>query len=254
MFIGDSVMYVAELGIGAALTATGEVTVADRSIDGFGLSVDTSWRTSLPALIAQVHPDLIIGTWGWDDSCSVDPQIQHPPCALEEPVAYKNELEQAVRLMLAPGNGVSGVIFAQYPLLGPVETKSRTLRRSQNATRTTSQLAWQHIVRSLPAVFPGEVMYLPVGSSVLRNGAFTFWLPPAADPRARPSQWVRVRMTDDVHMCPAGVVRYASALLADLTTMYHLAPASPGWQSGSWTLDSRYQDPRGSCPDDHPPG
>jgi hypothetical protein len=254
MFIGDSVMYVAELGIGAALAATGEVTVYDRSIDGFGLSVDTIWRSSLPVLISQTHPDLIVGTWGWDDSCSVDPQIQHPPCALEEPVAYKHELEQAVRLMLAPGNGVSGVIFTQYPLLGPVETGTPAQRRRQDQARTAGELAWQNIVRSLPGVFPAKVMYLPVGTSVLLNGAFSSWLPPTVSPHAPRSQWVRVRMVDDVHMCPAGVVRYATALLADLTTLYHLAPASPGWENGSWTLDPRYRDPPGSCPDDHPPG
>jgi hypothetical protein len=254
MLIGDSVMFVAELGIGAALGATGEVTVEDRSIDGFGLSVDTIWRTSLPALISEVHPDIIIGTWGWDDSCTADPKIQHPPCALEEPGAYKHELEQAVRLMLAPGNGVSGVIFAQYPLLGPAETASPTLRRAQDATRTAGQAAWQKIVQSLPSVFPGRVMYLPLGSSVLLHGRFSSWLPPTTDPRAPSSEWVRVRMVDNVHMCPAGVVRYATALLADLTRLYQLSPAKSGWQTERWTDDPRYRDPPGSCPDDHPPG
>jgi hypothetical protein len=253
MFIGDSVMFVAELGIGAALDATGEVTVADRSIDGFGLSIDTIWRKSLPALVSEVHPDIIIGTWGWDDSCTADPQIQHQPCALEEPVAYKHELEQAVRLMLTPGNGVSGVIFAQYPLLGPVETDSPAVRQAQDSTRTAGQAAWQNIVRSLPSVFPGRVMYLPAGSSVLLHGRFSSWLPPTTDPHAPRSEWVRVRMVDNVHMCPAGVIRYAAALLADLTPLYHLAPAGSAWQSQPWRDDPRYRDPPESCPDDHPP-
>ena len=60
-------------------------------------------------------------------------------------------------------------------------------------------------------------------------------------------------MIDDVHLCPAGVVRYADALLADLTYLYHLAPARAGWEQGSWTGDPRFNDPPGSCPDDHPP-
>ncbi|HLN05441.1 MAG TPA: hypothetical protein VK217_04135, partial [Acidimicrobiales bacterium] len=253
MLIGDSVMYVAELGINAALGATGEVTVGDRSIDGFGLSVDSVWRTSLSMLISEVHPEIIIGTWGWDDTCTWDPQIQHSPCALEEPIAYKRELEQAVRLMLAPGNGVSGVIFAQYPLLGPVVGSSGLEQRAQDATRTAGGLAWQNIVRSLPSVFPGKVMYLPLGSSVLLDGSFSSWLPPAARPEAPPSEWVRVRMEDNVHLCPAGVVRYADAVLADLTELFRLGPASPRWWDQPWVTSPRYNDPPGSCPDDHPP-
>ncbi len=253
MLLGDSVMFVAELGIDAALGATGEVTVANRSIDGFGLSVATNWRQSLPTLISEVQPEIIIATWGWDNTCTADPQIQHPPCALEQPGAYKQELEQAVRLMLTPGNGVSGVMFAQYPLMGPVVASSKDAQRAQDATRTAGQVAWQSIVRSLPSIFPGMVMYLPVGSSVLLNGEFSSWLPPTTTPDAPRAQWVRVRMIDNVHMCPAGVVRYASAVLADLTALYHLAPAQPGWWDQPWTDDPRYSDPPGSCPDDHPP-
>lgn len=253
MLMGDSMMKGAELGMNAALDSTGEVVVADRSIDGFGLSVDRIWRRSLPELIAQVRPDIIIGTWGWDGTCTWDPEIQHQPCALQEPVAYKHELEEAVRLMLAPGDGVSGVIFAQYPLLGPLPASTGTDQQVAGAERAEGEGAWQRIVASMPSVFPRRVMYLPVGSSVLLDGRFSSWLPPSTRPGAPRSQWVRVRMEDGVHLCPAGVERYADAILADLTAIYRLAPANPRWWDGSWVDDPRYNDPPGSCPDDHPP-
>jgi hypothetical protein len=60
-------------------------------------------------------------------------------------------------------------------------------------------------------------------------------------------------MVDDVHLCPAGVVRYSSALLTDMTGVFHLKTASAGWWHGSWTTSPVYNDPPGSCPDDHPP-
>jgi hypothetical protein len=106
----------------------------------------------------------------------------------------------------------------------------------------------------MPAVMPGRVMYLPVGASVLLGGRFSTWLPPPTEPHAPAADWVRVRMIDDVHLCPAGAVRYADAVLADVTDLYHLAPPKGAWWDGSWTSDPRYDDPTDSCPDDHPPG
>ena len=243
LLLGDSVMHVAAPGIAAALGATGEATAADRAIDGFGLSKATNWRTAIPGLIAEVHPDVVLATWSWDDDW-----------ALSDPAGYKAQLEEAVRLMLAPGNGVAGVIFTQFPPTGPVLAQSPAQGRAEDVQRAAGQRAWDAVVRSLPAAFPGQVMYLPVAPAVMPGGRFAIWLPPSADPGAPRSTWVRVRMVDDVHMCPAGVVRYAAAILADLTALFHLPPAQPGWWKQPWVDDPRYNTPPGSCPDDHPPG
>jgi hypothetical protein len=62
-----------------------------------------------------------------------------------------------------------------------------------------------------------------------------------------------VRKLDMVHLCPEGVVRYASAILSDFTAIFHLAPADPDWVSGTWTTNPVYNNPPGGCPDDHPP-
>jgi peptidoglycan/LPS O-acetylase OafA/YrhL len=243
MMMGDSVMYGAALGIIASLGATGEATGYARAIAGFGLSTATGWRTGIPELVDGVHPDLIVATWSWDDDW-----------ALRDPAGYGKTLERAIRVMLAPGNGVSGVIFTQLPPSGPTAAPTQALVSSRTAERSAAQLAWQHVVSVMPRIFPGRVMYLPVASSVLLGGRFSSWLPPTDHPGAPRSDWVRVRMVDNVHMCPAGVVRYAAALLADLSDLYHLAPAQPGWWDESWTTDPRYNTPAGACPDDHPAG
>jgi hypothetical protein len=225
-----------------------------RALPGWGLSTDDGWRTSLPQVIASVHPELILATWSWDDDCSVGQHAAHAVCAVQQPVAYADELASAVRVMLARGDGVSGVVFTQFPVTGPVPNTSGASGAAEQARRVRGETAWDRIVRRLPQEFRGRVLYLPVASSVLLDHRFTTWLPPATRPSAPRSQWVRVRMADDVHMCPAGATRYADALLADLTALYHLSPARPGWSEGAWTSDPRYNDPPGSCPDDHPSG
>jgi hypothetical protein len=63
-------------------------------------------------------------------------------------------------------------------------------------------------------------------------------------------------MVDNVHLCPAGAARYTDALLADLTSLYHLAPPAAGWSTGPWVDDPRFSTSNGlsstPCPDDHP--
>ena len=257
---GDSVAEVAEPGIAAALGATGEVTVRSDALGGFGLNVDQSWdspTTGIASSIAYNHTQLVLATWSWDDSCtpgrpsSIVKYVTYT-CALQRPKAYTVMLEKAIRLMLTPG-GASGVIFLQFPRTGPDQESSETATSPALAADLAGERAWNAIVESMPALFPGKVMYLPIGSSVLLDGKyFSPWLPPEGDPSAPKSQWVRVRMTDGVHLCPAGAARYADAVLADLTDLYDLRPASAGWSTQSWTDDPLYNTPPGVCPDDHP--
>jgi hypothetical protein len=174
---------------------------------------------------------------------------------VQHPVDYEHELADAVRVMRTPGDGVSAVVFAQFPLTGPlVGAGNFAYDRAQAKVRERGEVAWDRIVRRLPRQFPGHVLYLPLAPSVLLDGRFTTWLPPSTDPTAPRARWVRVRMVDDVHLCPAGAVRYGDALLTDLTAQYHLSTARAGWWAGAWTGDPRFNDPPGACPDDHPSG
>ncbi|MGP0031292.1 MAG: hypothetical protein ACLPVF_12395, partial [Acidimicrobiales bacterium] len=241
--IGDSVMGDASYGIRAALDATGEVNVDRNTFDGFGLTTVSVWPSSLDRIIATEHPQLIIGTWSWDAAGPTTPNARH------QPKRYAALLERALRLMLAPGDGVDGVMLTQFPKVDVSHPAGISHTQQVAGLR-----AWNAIAASMPAVFPGRVMYLPVADSILLDGRYSTWLPPLGDPDAPRDQWVRVRKLDRGHLCPEGSARYADAILSDLTTTYHLSPADPRWITGAWVHNPDFNTPPGACPDDHPPG
>jgi hypothetical protein len=248
MVLGDSVMHDASFGVTAALGATGEATVATRTIDGFGLVNAGNWRTSLPNLIGQTRPQLIVASWSWDEYGPTTPN------ALHQPAAYAQLLQSAVSVMLAPGNGVEGVIFTEFPQSGDLMAPNGDSQSSYNAERRAGVIAWNNLAKGMTAAFPGQVMYFPVADSVLLHGTFSTWLPPLGDPHAPKADWLRVRRLDKVHLCPEGSARFGAAVLADMTQVFGLAPATGDWSQGSWTSDPNFNDPPGACPDDHPPG
>jgi hypothetical protein len=248
MLIGDSVMHDASYGITAALGATGEATVATRTIDGFGLTTATDWRTSLPDLIRQTRAQLVVASWSWDQYGPTTPN------ALHQPAAYARLLQSAVATMLTPGNGVEGVIFTEFPQSGEIPATNLATQADYNRARTAGVVAWNNIAKSMAKDFPGKVMYFPLADSVLLDGRYSAWLPPEGDPHAPSAQWIRVRKLDKVHLCPEGSARYAAALLTDMTSVFGLTPTTGDWSQGSWALDPNFNDPPGACPDDHPPG
>jgi hypothetical protein len=239
-------MHDASYGITAALQATGEVTVATRTIDGFGLTTATGWRTSLPILISQTHAQLIVASWSWDMEGPTTPN------ALFEPAQYAQLMRSAVSLMLTPGNGVEGVIFTQYPQSGQVPSANSASQAAYNRFRAEGVTAWNRIAEKMATLFPGQVMYFPIANSILLNGHFSAWLPPEGDPHAPVPAWTRVRKLDNVHLCPEGAARYGNAVLANMTQLFGLAPAGTSWAQGSWTTDPDFNNPPGACPDDHP--
>jgi peptidoglycan/LPS O-acetylase OafA/YrhL len=246
--MGDSVLNGAGPGIAASLGATGEVSVTNDAVPGWGLTIDHVWPETLEQFIGQSHPQLIVATWSWDDIA-----------ALVRPADYRVTLKRAVEEMLAPGDGVAGVIFTQFPVTGPVLNFSLSASAAASTAaadkrRAEGERAWNAMVEALPHAFPGKVMYLPLAPSVLLHGKFSSWLPPGLKTSVPKSEWVRARMVDDVHLCPAGVVRYSNALLVDMTGLFHLRTAGSSWWDGSWTTSPVYNEPPGSCPDDHPPG
>ena len=242
--IGDSFPFVSFPAIEAAFGSTGETTVIDRSFPGWGLSNDPADLSGgLAAMVATDHPDIVIGTWSWDDTA-----------ALETPDAYRATLEEALRELLASGDGVSGVLLLQYPKVGslvPGATAAEALASQEQDAAGSA--AWAAMARSMASAFPGRVMYLPVASSILWHGQFSSWLPPVDDPSAPKADWVRVRRVDNVHPCPAGAARYAAAVLADVELLFGVPVSSNAWESGSWSADPVFYSPPGSCPDDHPP-
>ena len=248
MLIGDSVMHDASFGIVAALSATGEVEVATNTIDGFGLVNATNWRTSIPLLIRTERPQLIIGTWSWDEFGPTSPN------ALHQPAQYTALLRQRHADDAQAGRRSRRRHPPPVPAIGgdPVHEPGRATclrRRARQGQRGVERHRRQDAV-AVPR--PRDV---PAGRRlVLLHGRFSSWLPPPGVPQAPKNEWVRVRKLDNVHLCPEGSARYGEALLVDLTTIFRLAPASGDWSRGAWVSNPDFNTPPGACPDDHPPG
>ena len=180
MVLGDSVMHDASYGITAALGATGEATVATRTIDGFGLTTATNWPTSIPNLIRSTQAQIIVASWSWDMDGPTKPNAVH------QPAQYTRLLRRAVATMLTPGNGVEGVIFTQFPQSGKIPAADQTNYVIYNKERWAGVIAWNNIAKKMATYFPGRVMYFPIASSLMLPGdRYSAWLPPENDPRVR---------------------------------------------------------------------
>ena len=239
---GDSVMQDSSLGIIAALEATGEVTLAVNStFPGWGLTTLHSWQSWVSQNLADYHPQIAIGSWSWDDTE-----------ALSDPVAYRTLLTSFVRAMLSPADGADGVdvvVLLQFPQAGPDTTiTDPVVRRQTWVKQNRAQNAWNAIARQVVAAFPGHALYLTTEQLFAPHGRFLTWM------RTPGHKWVRARKLDNTHMCPYGAAQFGALITADLTPYLRLPAAlKPGWEYGSWTLDPRYNDPLGACPDDQPP-
>jgi peptidoglycan/LPS O-acetylase OafA/YrhL len=243
---GDSVMTFAQFGIRAALERTQDAYVFP--------AAQTGWRLTLPGdgqfvdrYIGLVRPQLLIGTWSWDSVA-----------AETHPAAYRQTLDGALRRWLTPGDGVLGVILLQMPALRPlprVSTASPSYRA--DLARRAAIPGWNAAARQAAGRFPGKVMYLPVASSLDLNGRYTSWLPSNDNPSEPRKSWVRVRTSDGVHICPAGITRYTAPLLEDMRELFRLPPAPGHWWNGYLiTVQSlRWQNSSlaVTCPADHPP-
>jgi peptidoglycan/LPS O-acetylase OafA/YrhL len=235
--IGDSVMWDAELGISAALGATKEVNVSTHGFPGWGLINDPNYRQDLAKTIDQTHPQLILAMWSWDNAF-----------AAAHPAAYRKIITNAINTMLAPGDGVDGIAFIQFPTVGPHGfIIDPGVREAQTELQDNQTQDWTNLVSSVAARYPGRVTLLNTASSLELNGQFSPWLPTVN------GGWIRVRKTDNTHLCPSGAAVLGAAVTQQLTPMFNLPPPAPGWINSSWTSDvNRYNTPPDLCPNDQP--
>ena len=130
---------------------------------GWGLINDRNFKVDLAQIIQQVHPQVILGMWSWDNAF-----------ALAHPVAYRNLLTEAIDVMLAPGNGVDGIAFLQFPVVGPLDSIiDPGLRQQQLESQNSGTDNWTRMVTSLAAQYPGRVTVLPMAASLEVNGQFS---------------------------------------------------------------------------------
>ncbi|MGO9196056.1 MAG: acyltransferase family protein [Acidimicrobiales bacterium] len=240
IMFGDSVMRDDATSVAAALQPTGVVNVNDAGFDGWGFTTDTGWRQNVPGAIENDHAQLVIAMWSFDNDYLMTHRQQ-----------YVGWMREFVHLVLSQP-GVDGLIFEQFPALGPPLYSNPVDASTNEAAVNVPVDTWNSIVRSMVAIDPERVMYLPLGSAVERAGRYEPWLPPGDEWSLPLQKWVRVRMADAVHFCPAGAARYAAALVTDLRSLYHLPAPPSGWSTGSWTDGAQFTG-SGACPDDHPP-
>jgi hypothetical protein len=238
--LGDSVMHDGSPALAAALAATGEATVvADSSFGGWGLTQVPAWAADSQQIIADYHPQVVIGTWSWDDTM-----------ARTEPAAYLALLRQALGVWLAPCDGVALVVLVQFPQIGPNTLTFQPAQRARLwATLTLEQRAWDEDARAVVADFPGRAVYLSTDQLFAPDGRFLTW---AALPGGR---FVRMRQVDNIHLCPFGAAAFATLIVDDLETVLGLPAPATGWQFGPWTDDPRYSvgvGGPGACPADQP--
>jgi peptidoglycan/LPS O-acetylase OafA/YrhL len=236
--LGDSVMSDASLGVEAALQATGEMSVVlNSAFPGWGLTTDPGWVARAPSLIATYHPQIVIGTWSWDDTEAGD-----------NPRLYEQRLQTALRVLLAPGDGVKAVILLQFPQGGPAtEVTNVAVRKADYLHQTTVQNDWDNEARLATTAFPGHALYLTTSQLFAPDDRYYTWF------KTPSGQWLRARKLDNTHFCPYGAAEFGALITEDLTSQLHLPAMKPGWEFGTWTHAPRYDDPPGACPADQPP-
>ena len=236
--VGDSVINDGSPGITAALQATGNAQVVlDTSFGGWGLTTAHQWPSDAEQAIAANHPQIVIGTWAWDDGL-----------AQQAPATYEQLLRSYLSVLLRPGDGVDLVVLVQFPTPGPSSTILDPIQQhAQWAQTLAAQDAWDREAAQAVQAFPGQAVYLQTASVFSPGGRFFAWMRDAA------GQWIRARKVDNAHMCPYGAAEFGALLVGELTPMLHLGPMAPGWDTGAWVDDPRYNDPPGACPDDQPP-
>jgi len=242
---GDSVMVFAQYGIKAALESTGEVTVVGGAKTGWGLTKPGA-EALLRSDVRAYRPQIVVGTWSWDAAA-----------AAADPTAYRQTLDTAIRQLLSPTDGVLGVLLLQMPAFGPIPPFIADFSSGETwRLRAAGLPAWNAAIQESSTTFPGKVMYLPVGSSLEIDGHYTSSLPPTGRPSAPRKQWVPVRTSDGVHLCPPGITRYAAPVLADLTTLFHLSPPQGQWWNSYRITQRAFAHSTSSfgltCPGNHP--
>lgn len=255
MLWGDSVLFTIEPSLLTALQSTGAALAYPQAFPGWGLSTDQQWRDHLGAMLAADRPDLVLAMWLWDASW-----------AKRDPKGYDAALEAFVERCLEGANAAKGLILLDWPKAGnsdlPMAADGTYPERDP-----AGHLAWLAAARRVAARHPGEVLVVDLTSTMLLRGRAAVWLPPATDPKAPPSQWVRARHDDAVHVCAEAAARFSARLLVLLHRMVGLPLPPARWKDGQavptsddvlWqaVMAQQQADQQASsadCPADHPP-
>jgi peptidoglycan/LPS O-acetylase OafA/YrhL len=227
LIVGDSVMYDATPGIAAALEATGAVRVDAQPVLGFGLTRSYPWRTQWPRLVTEKHAELVVAMFGgWDGPAAV-------ALGRDRYAALVGEAVAALRTQGAE------VLFLEYPRTRPPDIPGRP--PVDQAANDLARDLVDAVLAETSARDAGSVAFLRTASVLELSGRYSALLP------GPDGALVRARKHDDIHFCPEGAARVGALVLDAVRPVYVLPPPDPGWVSGPWRADARYDSPHGNC-------
>jgi len=201
--------------IEASLEATGVVTVTASAKWGFGIVGGRStWEDVVPRALVR-KPDVVVAMWGVLDAADHD----------ADPAGYALDLDAAMDELLSSG---AHVILVGMAPTHSAESGSSVSRRINQSFRTAA------------AEHPGMVQYWQPDSLIAPGGEPTLTVEEAG-------RVLRVRKADLVHYCPDGAMRLAGGVLQLLAGRWSLPSSGPGWLTGTWRSDPRYDAPSGAC-------
>jgi peptidoglycan/LPS O-acetylase OafA/YrhL len=214
MIVGDSSMSDLQPALGAAYQATGTTRVVYAASPGFGLTRDgIEWRKDWAELIEANRPDIVfvmLGGWdiGWMDKNGT--------------AAYDAVVDEAIGVLTARGAKIEWLAM---------------LPGGATPTRPVDP-----VYQAAAARHPAAVDYYDP-ERVLRTAAGEVYDRVLSDGGVR----LLVRKPDVWHLCPAGALRVAGAVMARVTATGWAAPEVAGWEPGAWRGEDAYNDPVGGC-------
>jgi lysophospholipase L1-like esterase len=193
----------------------GTANIVNLAFVGFGLTNVTGWRATWPPMVAANRPQLIIAMLGgWD----------LPYIKSNGANAYLAVLNEATTILTAAGGRI--LWLGIPPPAGPPGVEATV----------------DPILQRAAALHPGIAAYAdPAAALTAPNGTAPRWLPELS------GQLVLARKPDGWHFCPAGAVRVADFIGAQIAALRWAPAPQPGWEAGSWLSNHVYNDPPGGC-------
>ncbi len=208
-FAGDSVMAEFAPGMAAALEGEGEVTTRFLLAPSLARAGSTQvvWRRELE----RHRPELIVVMVGfWEDQIVGETASSEPGWAAQ----YRADIVEPFLDLITAG-GAKVLWIGMAAVRDPVATQ-RFVRMNQ---------VWQEVADERD-----DVDFVPGGEYLSGpQGGY------ADSVRSDISgEMVRIRRTDGLHLCPAGVARLGAPVLDHIVTQWNITLAY-GWQQAEWS-------------------
>ncbi len=218
MVVGDSLMFDATPGIVGAFEATHAAKVFEAGVPGFGLNRSYHWSEEWPRLLSEWHPDIVVMLeGGWD----------LPLRKYVGPARYQKLVDKAAETLTSTG---AHLYWLELP----------QARKPYSYDFIDRSVNLQFI--ELAKTHADAVTFVPIEPALDPDGVFRVSRVDAAGA-------LRVRKIDGAHFCADGAAALGRVLVDAAREHFDFPALVPGWESGLWRFDGRFNDPKGACTD-----